>query len=234
MTSSAPRQLAFDIPFRPALGLEDFLVSQSNAAAVALVDRWPDWPAGAAVISGPPGSGKSHLANVWRAKSAARLAHAAEISSALVPEYSAGGALVIEDADKGQIDERALFHILNLVREHRTSVLVTSTLRPGEISLSLPDFASRLRALPVAEIAPPDDALLGAVLVKQFADRQLLVDPAVVSYCLLRMERSLEAARRLTGEIDNLALAMQRAVTRAVAAKALDNLGWTGKSVPHR
>jgi len=226
MNSSAPRQLAFDIPFRPALGLEDFLVSQSNAAAVALVDRWPDWPAGAAVISGPPGSGKSHLANVWRTKSAAHLARATEISSARVPEFSSLGALVIEDADKGRVDEQALFHILNLVREHRISVLLTSTLRPGEISISLPDFASRFRALPFAEIAAPDDALLGAVLVKQFSDRQLMVDPAIVSYCLLRMERSMEAARRLTAEIDNLALAMQRAVTRAIAAKALDNLGW--------
>lgn len=228
MTTS-PRQLALDIPHRPALGLEDFLVSESNREAVALIDRWPDWPAGAAVITGPAGSGKSHLVNVWLAKSGAGLCSAHEISSDTVPGMTSSGALAIEDIDKGPLDERALFHVLNLVKEQRLSVLMTSAERPGNIAIALPDFSSRFKALPVAEIAAPDDALLGAVLVKQFSDRQLPVDPAIITYCLARMERSMDAARRLVGEIDTLALAMKRGVTRAIAAEALDSLFAPGK-----
>lgn len=221
----APRQLVFDMPHRDALGAEDFLVSQSNAAAVSLVDNWPDWPVRAAVIAGPPGSGKSHLVNVWIAKSAAPVVAAREITIATVPELAAAGALAVEDLDKGPVDEQALFHLLNLVREQKLSVLFTSATRPGDLGIKLPDFSSRLKALPLAEIAAPDDVLLSAVLVKLFTDRQLQVDPAVVSYCLVRMERSMDAARHLVAEIDTLALIMQRGVTRALAAKALDNLG---------
>lgn len=229
MTSS-PRQLVFELPHRPALGLEDFLVSQSNSAAVDLVDRWPDWPVGAAVITGPAGSGKSHLANVWRLRSNARCLAAAEVHQDQVLELSKVGALVIEDIDKGTCDEQALFHLLNLVREQRLAILITSAPAPGELDIKLPDLRSRIRALPVAEIFAPDDALLRAVLVKLFADRQLAVEPNVIDYVLVRMERSTEAAQRLVDTADRLALEMQRAVTRPVAAAALDAMERLEKS----
>ena len=220
-----PEQLVFELPHRPALGLEDYLVSGSNAAAVALVDRWPDWPAGAAVISGPPGCGKSHLANVWRMKSNADAVPAAHIAIADVPELAASGALIVEDIAATR-DEAALFHLLNLVREQRLAMLLTSASAPGDLGLALPDLRSRLNALPHALIAPPDDALLRAVLVKLFADRQLSVEPQIIAYLLVRMERSMEAASRLVAELDHRSLALQRAVTRSVAAAALESLGY--------
>ena len=220
-----PEQLVLELPHRPALGLEDYLVSGSNAAAVALVDRWPDWPAGAAVISGPPGCGKSHLANVWRMKSNADAVAAAHIAIADVPQLAASGALIVEDIAATR-DEAALFHLLNLVREQRLAMLLTSALAPGDLGLALPDLRSRLNALPHALIAPPDDALLRAVLVKLFADRQLSVEPQIIAYLLVRMERSMEAASRLVAELDHRSLALQRAVTRSVAAAALESLGY--------
>ena len=224
MTAASPKQLAFDIPHRPALGAEDFLVSNSNEAAVALVDRWPDWPAGAAVIAGPAGSGKSHLANVWRLRSNARVLAAAAISEPDVPDLASAGALVIEDLHHGTGNQQALFHLLNLVREQRLAILLTTAIEPGDLKIELPDLRSRLRALAIARISPPDDALLRAVLVKLFADRQLNVEPAIVGFLLLRMERSMEAAQRLVAEVDRLALAMHRGVTRTVASAALDAL----------
>src|SRR3990170_7392854 len=223
MTNTA-QQLVFELPHRPALELEDFLVSASNAAAVALVDRWPDWPVGAAILCGPAGCGKSHLANVWRLRSQAHMLHSAALESANVPSLAAHRALVIEDVG-ATADEAALFHLLNIVREQRLAMLLTCAIAPGELALRLPDLKSRLKALPLAIISPPDDALLRAVLVKLFADRQLSVDPQVIAYLLVRMERSMDAARRIVSEIDRLALVQQRAVTRAVAAVALQSLG---------
>jgi chromosomal replication initiation ATPase DnaA len=224
----SPQQLVFELPHRQALGVEDFLVSDSNAEAVALVDRWPQWPVGAAIISGPPGSGKSHLANVWRLKSSANVVAARDVTMAGVPALSSGRALVVEDIAALE-DEQALFHLLNLVREQRLAMLLTSDKAPGDLAHRLPDLRSRLKALPFAAIAAPDDALLRVVLVKLFADRQLAVDPQVIAYLLLRMERSMESARRVVAEVDRQALMLKRGVTRAVAAAALQSLGFTEK-----
>jgi chromosomal replication initiation ATPase DnaA len=222
---SAPQQLVFVLPHRAAMGREDFLVSQSNAQAVALLDRWPDWPVGAAVLVGPKGSGKTHLANVWMLRSGASIFQAARISREDVPAIASAGAAIIENVTR-LADEAALFHLLNLVREQRLQLLLTTDTAPGDLAITLPDLSSRLKALPFAAIAAPDDALLRAVLVKLFADRQLSVEPYIIDYVLVRMERSMSAAQRLVAEVDRQALVLQRRVTRAIAAGALDTLGY--------
>lgn len=222
---AAPSQLVLDLPHRQALGAEDFFVGPSNALAVELVDAWPKWPHAAAVVVGPKGSGKTHLAHVWQLRSGAQLLSAADLHEDNVPNPEVRQALVIEDIDRGFGDERALFHILNLARESQFSVLMTAVRPPGELQITLPDLRSRLRAVPVVSIDMPDQTLLKAVLVKLFEDRQLLVEPHVVSYLTARMERSLEAANRLVEAIDGLALAQKRPITRAVASQALKGLG---------
>lgn len=223
--TAAPRQLVLDLSHRQALGEEDFLVSRSNAAAVELIDRWPAWPHPACVVVGPQGSGKSHLANVWRLRSGAGLVGAAGLSDPLVAALPDGACVVVEDLDRGVGNEQALFHLLNRARESRLSVLLTSRGAPGELAVGIPDLRSRLRALPVAALDLPDEALLKAVLVKLFCDRQLNVEPAVIDYLSLRMERSMEAASRVVAAVDRLALATHRKVTRPLAAEALADLG---------
>lgn len=220
MTSS-PRQLTLALPHRSALGLEDFLVGPANAAAVDLVDSWPNWPHWAAFVQGPEGAGKSHLGHVWRLRSGASRVTAREIGQAALDDLARHGALLVEDLHEGVGDEQAMFHALNLAREHKWSILATSRLAPGELDVRLPDLRSRLRALPLVAISEPDEGLLAAVLVKLFADRQLEVEPHVIGYLVRHMERSLGAASRVVAEADRLALAMQRKVTRAVAAAAL-------------
>ncbi len=216
--SSLPEQLAFDLPLRSALGAEDFLVSACNAAAVAVIDRWPDWPHAAAIVGGPAGSGKSHLVNVWRTKSGAPVLAATELEEGAVAQFEQQGALAVEDIDRGIGDERVLFHILNTAVERKLSLLLTGRVAPGEIGL--PDLRSRLRALPFVQIAQPDEPLLKALLVKLFADRQLGVEPHVVSFLALRIERSMEAAQKIVAEVDRLALASHRKATRALAGEA--------------
>ncbi len=220
----APRQLVLDLPHRSALEAEDFFVSQSNSAAVQLVDQWPEWPHWAAVVVGPVGAGKSHLANVWRHRSNAMTVAASELSESIVGAFETQGALCVEDLDHGIADQTALFHLLNMAREHKLSILLTTRAAPGEMDIALPDLRSRLRALPVVEIAPPDEGLLKAVLVKLFADRQLSVEPQLIDYIAVRMERSMDGAACVVAEIDRLSLAMRRRVTRPVAQAALAGL----------
>lgn len=221
---AAPEQLVLDLGYRPALGAEDFLVGHSNAAAVALIDAWPDWPAPSAVVIGPPRSGKTHLAHVWQVQSGASIVSAADLSDATVEQLESIGALVVEDLDAGIACERTLFHLLNLSREHRAGLLLTSAVPPGDLAVTLPDLRSRLRAAAMVSIAAPDDGLLRAVLVKHFADRQLIVDPNVIAWLLRNMDRTMADAARVVEAIDRLALSSHRKVTRALATDALARL----------
>lgn len=217
---SGSHQLVLDLPLRPAMGRDDFLVAPSNAAAVALIDSWPQWPAYGAILVGPEGAGKSHLAQVWQARSGAVLMPLQDLSVERAADALAGQALALEHGGGG-IDEKALFHALNLARQKSAHVLITAAQGPEGWGLQLPDLISRLKALPVIPILPPDDVLLRNVLVKLFADRQIHVDDSVVGYLLLRMPRSLAAARQVVALIDQRALAEKAEVTRPFVAKVL-------------
>ncbi len=232
MKTQPPEQLTLDLPHRPALGAEDFLLSGSNRAAVAMIDRWPEWPHPVVVLSGPAGSGKSHLAHVWQLRSGASSVMASALDEETLAARAGQTCIVVEDVDQGVRDQRVMFHLLNLAREHRFQVLVTARTDPGEWDLTLPDLRSRLRQASLARIDAPDDALLRAVLVKLFADRQLTIDPQVVAQIGLRMERSMEAAVRLVAEIDRRALQTHRKVSRALVAEVMGTGGTSESGEP--
>ncbi|MEO1280361.1 MAG: DnaA/Hda family protein [Pseudomonadota bacterium] len=230
MSSSAPRQtavvssgqLAFDLPHVPALGAYDFIRSGSNGAALDLIEGWPSWLHWGALVVGPAGAGKTHLCHVWQLKAGAAIVSAPALNERHLETLNSRRALIVEDLHAGIASETVLFHLLNVARQEKLSVLLTSQTSPGDLSISLPDLRSRLRALPLAQIAEPDEMLLRAVLVKLFSDRQLRVDPKVISFLLLRMERSMEAARRVVQRIDDIALQMRRNVTVPLAQMALE------------
>jgi chromosomal replication initiation ATPase DnaA len=208
-----PRQIALDFAHVPSAAREDFVVTPSNRAALELIDRWPNGPVRGLALIGPEGSGKSHLAAVWSARTGA------ETWSGRLPE-NAGFAVVIEDVDRAPRDEAALFHLLNLASERDGALLFTMR-TPVRAWGLLPDFVSRLGALPSASLAPPDDLLLTAVIAKQFADRQVAVPPDVIAYMVTRMDRSLATARRMVEMLDALSLAEGRAVTKPMVAEVL-------------
>jgi chromosomal replication initiation ATPase DnaA len=214
-------QLTLDLPHRAALGAEDFLVSDCNIAAVKLIDSWPKWQEPAQLLTGPPSSGKTHLARVWQARSGARLLDAKILDTKLIDEVREGTALVVEDADRNGYDERALFHLLNLTREKQVFVLLSARSTPSRWDISLKDLASRLKAVPIVEIGAPDDTLLKMVMLKHFADRQLDVDPKVLEFLALQVDRSLQAAAAAVEAVDRLALATGRKINRQLAVEAL-------------
>ena len=178
------RQLSLEFPHEVSLGAEDFFIAPSNERAYDLIEAWPNWPKRTLLLVGPPGSGKTHLSTIWSHAAAAVSFHAESLSREEVPSFAAHDALVIEDLPGASLDDTALFHLLNLVTEQRCHLLMTANEFPSSWGVQLPDLASRLRAVPVAEIGLPDEALLRAVLVKLFADRQLAVEESVISYLL--------------------------------------------------
>jgi len=216
-----PRQLALALDHPESFAREDFLSGAPNAAGFSLVENWPDWPSRAMVLIGPEGSGKSHLAAIWAARSGARFLAARALAAANLTIALATGALVLEDAAAGGFDERTLFHLLNLAREEEAFVLITARTSPTLWTIAIRDLASRLKALPAVAISAPDDGLLRAVLVKHFTDRQLAVDESLVTYVLTRIERSFAAAQAIAARLDEEALRRKRPLTRTLAAEIL-------------
>lgn len=214
------RQLPLDLPVAERRGREDWIVSTANAEATALIDRWPDWPGDVVLLSGPVGSGKSHLARVFAEASGATVVRAADLARLDPTALAARSAIVLEDAGPG-LDEVALFHLLNAVRQAGGSLLVTGEAPPLAWGLALPDLVSRLRAATPARLAEPDDALLEALLAKLFADRQTVVDPALLAWLARRTERSFAGVRALVAALDRAALAAKSPVTRGLAARVL-------------
>ncbi|HMF26791.1 MAG TPA: chromosomal replication initiator DnaA [Pseudolabrys sp.] len=218
-SSLAPRQLVLALNHSVSFARDDFLLGPSNTAALNLIERWPDWPDRIVALIGPQGSGKSHLAAIWADATGARILSAKLLSRIDLPAALATGALVVEDLESSGLDERALFHLVNLAREEGAYVLFTARSAPAGFAISINDLASRLRALPVATLAPPDDILLRSLFVKLAVDRQLTVDEALVNYLVNHIERSFAAAHAAVQRLDEEAMRQHRPVTRALAAE---------------
>lgn len=221
-SSDRPRQLPLDLGHATAYSRDDLVVSRANRDAAELIEAWPDWPSPVVVLAGPPGSGKSHLASIWRERSGALEMQPGLIDVGSLPEGPV--AVLIENADAADLDEDGLFHLINAARGSGGSVLLTSRRFAANWGARLPDLVSRLKAATTVEIHEPDDLLLAGVITKLFADRQVEVDPSVVQFLVRRIERSLSTAIRVVDRLDRMALELKAPITRALAAQAINAL----------
>jgi len=215
-------QLLLDLPLRPALGREDFFVTTANHQAVNAIDKWPDWPNPVLVLSGPSGSGKSHLGQVWRMATGADKITPQQLKIDDLPTLMQKGSLLVEDLPDQKLDETALFHLINMAREQKGFLLLTSQQPAAGWDIKLPDLASRLAAAGSARLNEPDDDLLRAIIIKQFSDRQLSVSEDTVSFMLARMERSAQAACELVEKIDKLAMQQKANITKRFVSGILN------------
>ncbi|WP_208350733.1 DnaA ATPase domain-containing protein [Pseudaestuariivita rosea] len=220
-------QLGLNLPSKTARGREDFFVSPANALAVATLEDWKNWPNRKMILSGPRGSGKTHLAHVWAGDTGADVLAANGLADSDIEALAQNPFLVVEDIPDiaGQNSaEQALFHLHNLILANGGTLLLTGDAAPSRWPTRLPDLASRLQGTSVATLDPPDDALLAAVLLKLFADRQLSPAPTVIGYLVSNMERSFDIAGQVVALMDRIALANRRKLNRGLAADVLDIL----------
>jgi len=225
--SDVSQQLPLPLPLRQSQGRDDFFVAPANALALATLDAPESWPSGRMLLIGPEGAGKSHLAQIWADARHAPVVRAADLTTEAAPQLVQARAVVVEDAADVAADpatQTALFHLHNLLQAERGLLLLTAATPPRDWGLTLPDLRSRMEATANVRISPPDDALLAAVLIKLFSDRQLTVPPALIPWLVSHMDRSLATARRLVAALDARALAEGRAITRPLAAEVLDSL----------
>ena len=195
-------QLALPLAYLEARGAADFFVSEANRDAVKHLERWRNWAVPVALLLGPAASGKTHLASMFAARA---------------------GAAVVDDLAPPfgpSFDEERLFHAWNAARPGKPLLLVARS-DPASWTLTLPDLASRLAATPRAAIAPPDDALLAAVMRKRFRDLGVEVGPDVVAFVLARIERGFTGVADAVAALDAAAMEGKRAVTVPLAREAL-------------
>lgn len=224
-----PEQLVLDLPVRTAQGREDFFVSPSNALALQMLEAWPDWAGGKLALCGPAASGKSHLVQVWAARSGGVVLKAESLAQHDIPTLAAARDVAVEDVDhmahlapaNRKKTEEALFHLHNRLLGAGGTLLLSGVNAPSRWDIALPDLASRLRAAAVAQLEAPDDALLSALLVKLFMDRQITVSPDLIGYLLPRMDRSFAAARAMVAALDRAGLSKRRAITPRLASEVL-------------
>jgi chromosomal replication initiation ATPase DnaA len=218
-------QMTFDLPVKTALGRDDFFVSPINALAVQMLENWPAWPNHKLALIGPKGAGKTHLVQVWATDTGATVLPARDLPDADIPAL-VEAPIAVEDIRDIATDlpaQEALFHLHNLAQAHGTPLLLTADIAPNHWGLTLPDLQSRMTATTITTLPAPDDALLAAVLVKLFADRQITVQPDLIAYLLKRMDRSFDAAGQLVATLDKAALSKAKPITRKLAATVLDN-----------
>jgi chromosomal replication initiation ATPase DnaA len=216
-----PRQLTFRWPHSPSFAREDFLPAPSNLDALRAIELWPNWAGRMLMLVGPEGAGKSHLGAIWARGADALTLSGRGLDERSIEACSRAHALLIEDAEGAKRAEALLFHVINVALQNKAWLLMTGRTTPDAWSLNTPDLLSRLRLAPVVRLAAPDIELTEAVLFKLFSDRQLQVDPHVITYIALRIERSLGAAREVVAALDGEALTQGRRVTRAMASDAL-------------
>ncbi|MBC6442087.1 MAG: chromosomal replication initiator DnaA [Rhodobacteraceae bacterium] len=213
-------QMVFDLPPDTAFGRDDFLVSEANSAAVARIEAWRNWPQNKLVLSGPAGSGKSHLARIWTEAAGATAIPATELPGAdLTALAGTWAGVAVEDVhEAGPEAQRALFHLHNLCGQDARLLLMTGRGNSAAWAGALPDLASRIAAALEVRVGAPDENLLGALFVKLFDDRQLQVAPHVLRQMLLHSERSFAFVMELVNRLDKFALAKKSGVTRKLVS----------------
>lgn len=214
-------QLTFSWPTGVALGPNDFFVSGANAQAFAMLMAPESWPDSKLVIVGPTGCGKSHLARIFQIQSSAQMIDAAALPADFQPDAK---TVIVEDMENlPATSQEAMFHLHNHLRNTGGRLLMTAQSAPSRWPLTLADLASRMQATSVTQIADPDDALLSALIMKLFADRQIMPRPALVQYLTTRIERSFSSAADIVSRLDKAALATGRKINKSLAADLLDN-----------
>ncbi|MBV6632241.1 MAG: DNA replication protein [Alphaproteobacteria bacterium] len=223
-----PGQFPLPLSHPPRYGREDYLVGEANQVAMEWIDRWPDWPGPVTCLVGPSGAGKTHLMTIWQRQSQALALDIDVLEPTQIGELAeAATSFTLDDAERligSAAAEEGLFHLFNRLRADGGHLLLTSSQGPARWDIQLPDLASRLKTVPLIQLAPPDDIMMAALLVKQFSDRQLDLPGAVIDYMLKRMERSYAAVQALVAALDQQALAKQRAITIPMVREVMDQL----------
>ncbi|MEJ2816796.1 chromosomal replication initiator DnaA [Caulobacter sp. CCG-8] len=222
-----PRQFRLPLTAPPCWDRESFASSPTNLEALEGLDAWPAWPDGRMALVGPAGTGKSHLARDWAARTGAVTIEAASTGNAPLDLAALRGRpLLVEDADRRSegdlVDDETLFHLINMAGVDGGSLLLTGRLAPVAWEAAVPDLRSRLNALTVARVMEPDDIVLEAVLRRAFEAAGIRPTGDLYPYLMARLPRSAAEVLAAVAALDEASIEQGREVNKALALSVLD------------
>lgn len=223
MTKSSPSivQLAFDMSLNPIYRWENFYISKSNEDVVSLLQRWPRWDGRIQLVYGPKGSGRTHIAHLWRNESRASFVDNSVLKLDYLEEYVAQNPFLILDNADQVTNYKGLLHLYNLVQEHQGYLLLTAEKPVKDWDIPLADLASRLQSIPATELLAPDDNLIKALLIKRFSDLQLKVPENVLLFIVKHIHRSYSTIQSTTQILSEKSLEFRRNLTLPLVKEVL-------------
>lgn len=218
------KQLPLEMLFSTIVGRDNFIVSECNALALASIDQWPNWRGGCRALNlvGPQGAGKSHLASIWQ--SMIKKSHL--IGSLQADEEPPDPAFYVLDgvAANAAWDEETMFHYFNRCVDDKGGILLLSRVPVGQMDWCLPDLRSRMRAVNLVRIGPPDDGLIYALLNQYFLERQMTAPPEMLAYVVSRMERSFIFIQMIATALERDSIAKKKPLSVPLARGAFESL----------
>ena len=210
------KQLYFEMPNKSALGIEDYMITDSNNFAFDLIIKMVKGEINFGLISGPPYSGKTHLSKILVKNTINyKSLYIDRDYQNILDKFESSDILILENIDKVKYDksEQDLFHIINFSKENNKKLLMTSRKPISEIDLNLKDLKSRLNSILEAKIKEPDDQLMKLILIKILNDKQLKINPNVIDFLVSRLERSYESINLFIEKIDKFSLEKSKKIT---------------------
>lgn len=213
-------QLLLQLEALPSFAAADFVADASNEEALRWLAAPRRWPDGRLLLAGPPGTGKSHLLHATAAAQGWTLLRGPDLRG--LPEAPTRG-VALDEADLPG-EEAALLHLMNACAEARLPLLMAAPQPPSRWRVALADLRSRLAATAVAQLDEPSDALLDALLAKHQADRQMQLDPGLLTILRRRLPRRAAVMAEAVARLDRASLIAGRRLTRAAALAVVSPL----------
>ena len=204
-------QKLLDFGISESFDENDYYVSKSNYFAKNIIATWPKWEKKIVNLAGEKFSGKTHLSTIFKKKSDALYLHSGEINDQTLRRIKLSNCIIIEDIDE-TFNQNLLYSIFNLVEQDNKYLLISTNKPINTLKFSLPDLVSRLKNCIIANIEPPDDDLIYAIILKSFSDRQIKVDNKIIDYIIKRISRSYSKMHEFIYKIDELSLKKKKSI----------------------
>ena len=214
-------QLLLKFDLKQNYKYDDYYVSKSNFYPFKIINDWPRWEKNILNIYGEKFSGKTHLTDIFLKKFKGKKIKGNQFNNDTLKEFKIVENLVIDDFDKN-IDEKLMYSLFNLADQDNKYIIINSLIPINEINFKLKDMLSRAKNCLFAKIEKPDDDLMYAILIKNFSDRQIVIEKKFIEFIIKRIDRSYEKIYEFIYKIVEISLKKKKSIDFKIIKEVLE------------